>query len=194
MSIDKNTGIVELMAENPTKNYVYLIGKTGYKNAEIVLNEVGKVYGYGDGAIDGRSITIEDVNKLEEYTPTDDSSSFTYTGGTFINEDGTEVVATAENPVTMKYTATTAEKSTNMNYNYTTKNFSGKFWLASRCVNFYDDSCHFNVRCVNNRYVSGWDLTRSNYSGTEQGYRFQVMPVVSLKSNIQTSGKDERGS
>ena len=110
MSVDKDTGTVELMAEDPTANTLTLLGKTGYKNAETILNDIGAVYGYGDGAIGGRSITVEDVNKLENYTPTDIETSKTYTSGTFINDDGTEVEATTDNPVTMSYTASTSEK------------------------------------------------------------------------------------
>ena len=68
MSVDKTTGIVKLMAENPTVNKVNLKGKNGYKNAVTVLNKVGDVYGHGKGATGGRSITVEDVNKLENYT------------------------------------------------------------------------------------------------------------------------------
>ena len=97
MSVDKTTGIVELMAENPTVNRVTLYGKAGYKNAVTVLDKVGDVYGHGKGATGGRSITIEDVNKLENYTPKDDTTtSYTYTSGTFINDDGTETVATRD--------------------------------------------------------------------------------------------------
>lgn len=50
MSVDKEAGIVELMAEDPTAKTLVLNGKTGYKNAKTVLNDIGAVYGYGDGA------------------------------------------------------------------------------------------------------------------------------------------------
>ena len=90
----------------------------GYKNAETVLNDIGAIYGYGDGATGGRSLTIEDLNHLMRYTPEDSTNSQTYTSGTFINEDGTEVTATEDNPVTISYTASTEEKSTNKFYSY----------------------------------------------------------------------------
>lgn len=192
MSVDKATGTVELMAENPTANKVSLYGKTGYKNAETILNDIGKVYGYGDGATGGRSITIEDVNKLENYTPEDDTTtSIKYTSGTFINEDGTETVATTDNPVTMGYTASTPEKSTNKGgYTYLTTNFSGKtIWLASRCIILSEDICHFFVRRVLTGEVYDTGLLRS--TGNEYGNNMAVVPVVSLKSKIQTSGQNE---
>lgn len=143
----------------------------------------------------GRSITIEDVNKLENYTPTDDLvTSNTYISGTFIYEDGTEVTATTDNPVTMGYTASTAEKSTNKSYNYYTTKFSGKaFYLASYCINFESRGCMFCVRLMSSGKIeSYWSLFNSwDYDGI-CGAR--VMPVVSLKSNIQTSGQDESGA
>ena len=193
MSVDKTTGIVELMAENPTANTVHLTGKNGYKNAVTVLDKVGDVYGHGKGATGGRSITIEDVNKLENYTPKDDTTtSYTYTSGTFINDDGTETEASESNQVTLKYTASTQSKSTNRAYNYSTKNLkTSGFWLASPCINLHSNYCDFCVRSVDSGSVDNYFLFYSR--GDEYGFDFSVVPVVSLKSNIQTSGKTESG-
>ncbi len=194
MSVDKATGTVTLMAENPTANTVKLYSKTGYKNAETILNDIGKVYGQGEGATGGRSITVEDVNKLEGYKPTDDTTtSYTYTSGTFINDNGTETVASADNKVTKRYTASTETKSTNKYYQHTTTNFSGKtFWLASRCISLGSSNCSFNVRIVDSGDVNYYNLFRSNGNGYGRGRA--VLPVVFLKSNIQTSGQDESGA
>ena len=193
MNVDKTTGIVELMAENPTTNTITLYGKAGYKNAVTVLDKVGDVYGHGKGATGGRSITIEDVNKLENYTPEDDTTtSYTYTSGTFINDDGTETVASESNKVTLKYTASTQSKSTNRAYNYSTKNLkTSGFWLASPCIDLDSNFCYFDVRLVSYGGVYSNQLFTSN--GIEGGCDYSVVPVVSLKSNIQTSGQTESG-
>ena len=193
MSVDKTTGIVELMAENPTAKKVALYGKAGYKNAVTVLDKVGDVYGHGKGATGGRSITVEDVNKLENYTPKDDTTtSHTYTSGTFINDDGTETVASAENPVTLRYTASTQSKSTNEAYSYSTTNFqNNSFWLASPCIDLSSIRCSFRVHIVSSGSVDNYFLFYSR--GDEYGFDFSVVPVVSLKSNIQTSGQTESG-
>ena len=193
MSVDKTTGIVELMAENPTAKKVALYGKAGYKNAVTVLDKVGDVYGHGKGASGGRSITIEDVNKLENYTPKDDTTtSHTYTSGTFINDDGTETEASESNQVTLKYTASTQSKSTNEAYSYSTTSFqNNSFWLASPCINLHSNYCDFCVRSVDSGSVDNYFLFYSR--GDEYGFDFSVVPVVSLKSNIQTSGKTESG-
>ena len=193
MSVDKTTGIVELMAENPTANIVRLTEKNGYKNAVTVLDKVGDVYGHGKGATGGRSITVEDVNKLENYTPKDDTTtSHTYTSGTFINDDGTETVASAENPVTLRYTASTQSKSTNEAYSYSTTNFqNNSFWLASPCIDLSSIRCSFRVHIVSSGNVIGRGLFSSR--GYEVDDDYSVVPVVSLKSNIQTSGQTESG-
>ena len=193
MSVDKTTGTVELMAERETAKSVHLSGKAGYKNAVTVLDKVGDVYGHGKGATGGRSITVEDVNKLENYTPKDDTTtSYTYKSGTFINDDGTETVASESNPVTLRYTASTQSKSTNRAYNYSTKNSkTSGFWLASPCINLRSDCCFFRVRAVNSGVVNDYNLFYSYRS--ESDIDFPVVPVVSLKSNIQTSGQTENG-
>ena len=195
MSVDKTTGIVELMAENPTVNKVNLKGKNGYKNAVTVLNKVGDVYGHGKGATGGRSITVEDVNKLENYTPKDDTTtSYTYKSGTFINDDGTETEASESNQVTLKYTVSTANRSTNKWYSYRTTNFENKpaFWLASPCIDLRSNYCYFRVRYVRSGSVNYY-CSLFNSRGDEDGCVYSVVPVVSLKSNIQTSGKTESG-
>lgn len=193
MSVDKTTGIVELMAENPTVNKVTLYGKAGYKNAVTVLDKVGDVYGHGKGATGGRSITVEDVNKLENYTPEDDTTtSYTYTSGTFINDDGTETEASESNQVTLKYTASTQSKSTNEAYSYSTTNFqNNSFWLASPCIDLSSIRCSFRVHIVSSGNVIGRGLFSSR--GYEVDDDYSVVPVVSLKSNIQTSGQTESG-
>ena len=193
MSVDKESGTVELMADDPTPDQLTLCGATGYKNAEKVLNDISAVYGYGDGATGGRSLTIEDVNKLENYTPEESTVSYTYTFGTFINEDGTESEATEDNPVTMGYTASTAEKSTNRAYGYETTNFSEKtFFLASRCISLYPDVCAFVIQFMKEGSVNFSGLIDSLGFDYEPSY--PVLPVVTLKANIRTSGQDKNGA
>lgn len=194
MSVDKESGTVELMADDPTPDQLTLCGKTGYKNAEKVLNDISAVYGYGDGATGGRSLTIEDVNKLENYTPEESTVSYTYTFGTFINEDGTESEATEDNPVTMGYTASTAEKSTNRaSYGYETTNFSEKtFFLASRCISLLPEGCYFAMQFMEKGSINASALSDSFGFHYEPSY--PVLPVVTLKANIRTSGQDKNGA
>ncbi len=193
MSVNKVTGTVELMADIPTKTTLKLTEKTGYNNAESILNDISAIYGYGEGSIGGRSITIEDVNRLENYTPPDDSTSYTYTSGTFVYEDGTEIRATKDNPIIMSYTSNTSEKSTDRYYEYNTTNFSSRsFWLASRSIRLLSGICRYTVRSVNSGSVYDSYLLSSNTSGVSR--EFGIVPVISLKANIQTTGQNASGA
>ena len=211
LSVNKTTGAVELMSADPTASTVTLSGKAGYKNAETVLNGIGAVYGHGKGATSGRSITVEDVEQYSSYDKTTYANSYsstgkyggtrTYTSGTFINADGSEVTASSSNPVTETqtnywYTASSYYSNTTA-YKMLFRNAADSankrtYWLASRCVGLNNSDCDFDVRyvnggsvCSNNLYSSYGNTSSSTYAG---------VPVVSLTSNIQTSGKDANGA
>ena len=69
------------------------------------------------------------------------------------------------------------------------------FWLASRCVNIsiYDSyGSEFAVRYVHNGHLACSYFARSAFSSVG-GNGYGVVPVVSLESNILTSGKDASG-
>ena len=196
LSVDKGSGIIELVSETTTASTLTLYGKTGYKNAIDVLNGIGAIYGHGVGAISGRSITIEDVNKLENYTPSENQTSNTYTSGTFINDDGTEQVAGTRNPVTISYTKNTESESTNAYYSYETTNFGEKtFWLASHMTYMDTEACYYMLRFIQDGKVEN-NYNGDLYVSTEEeriSYK-SIIPVVTLQTNIQTTGKDENGA
>ena len=52
-----------------TSESFYLKGRTGYKNGISELNNICDLYGHGTHATGGRSITVDDVNKLTGYNP-----------------------------------------------------------------------------------------------------------------------------
>ncbi len=208
LSIDKKTGTVELVAEKTMAN-LYLAGKEGYINAETVLNNIGAIYGKGKGATGGRSINLEDIEQYSSYDPSTYEGygeTKEYASGIFIKteevagglEDETDsrlVVASESNPVTVKqssysYPAKGYIKD-EKEYNMLFKNGDNwkYFWLASRCVNYRN----FNVRTVGSKSLPEYGIIGSEglqYGSSDNG----VVPVVSLQSNIQTSGKDESGA
>ena len=64
-------GEIELISDNPTSSTLRLSGKTGYLNAEDVLNNVcNELYVNGEHATGARSLNVEDINKLGNYDPT----------------------------------------------------------------------------------------------------------------------------
>ena len=63
-------GELELISDNQTSSSLYLGGKTGYLNAEDILNNMcNELYGKGEHATGARSLNVEDINKLGNYDP-----------------------------------------------------------------------------------------------------------------------------
>ena len=64
LSIDENTGTVELVPSSPTTGTVYLHGPQGYNNSVKLLNDAcNALYGNSTKGISARSINIEDIEK-----------------------------------------------------------------------------------------------------------------------------------
>ena len=224
LSVDKEKGIVELIAADPTEQKVKLSKIEGFLNAESVLHNIGSIYGHGNGATKGRSLSIEDLEKyssFDPYTYKVDASSTGYNGGTktYTNSDeyykeindkngnviGYETTATvpsSSNPVTMTNTYYSYPLSNyfsnpiifNMfvqSSHTTTLNNKPVYWLASRCVELKGARCDYGVFYVESRKLDYHYLyltTGGAYSETAR-----VVPVVTLQTNIQTTGQDENG-
>ena len=217
LSVDKDAGKVELIATRDLDS-LSLSEITGYVNAEEILNGIGAVYGHGKGAAGGRSVNIEDIERYSSYNPEKDyknsassngtvEGTRTYTSGTFIKGEGitggTEstddsrvVIASSSNPVTV--TQTYYRYSDPSNYFENQKAYDvllkdrNNFWLASRFRRLYSSDCSFGVRYASSSSVNSCNLYDSD--GGTYNPSFGVVPVVSLKSNIQINGKDESGA
>ena len=73
LGIDEGTGEIQLVAEDVIVpdggSWYYLTGQKGYQNGVNELNKISEMFGHGNGATGGRSITVEDVNKITGYNP-----------------------------------------------------------------------------------------------------------------------------
>ena len=159
----------------------------------------------GSGA---RSITVEDVNKICGVTPSTELNS-NY-GKEFTD---TLYYPTRKTPTGKSISkASRTEKQTYYNYKgadkiSTTSNeykmlfrnaadtFNISYWLASRCVlSGFGSSYHVHVLWVgkvdsNLVCIAGYDADYAEYA-----IDYGIRPVVYLKSNIQTAGKDSSGA
>lgn len=209
--IDSLTKTVELMSSNISSTTLTFKGRTGYKNSVLILNNIGAVYGQGNGANFGRSMTIEDVdhyssyNKNEYYhvstdgTVTDNyyGKTRTYYSGTFTMEDNSDVVASTNNPVTVfltEYGYSGADYMANdLIYRILFKkpniDDNKSYWLASRYSGIYSTRAYYGVRRVAYGNVDGSWLVYSDDGDSTKS--LGVMPVVTLDSNIKTNGQDE---
>ena len=86
--IDTQTGAVTLIAAEPTSKTLTLSNIAGWQNAETVLNQVGAIYGHGNGATGGRSIGEADLNKYLSYTPVNYTNGQHTSNGINIDKGG----------------------------------------------------------------------------------------------------------
>jgi len=225
LSIDNVAGTVELMSADPTAQQVTLSGGDGFVNAKTVLNNLGAIYGNGDGAIGGRSITREDVEYYLNYNPYTyifseaDSGGIKggvnygdtrdYTSGDFFkeiyDEEGNVIdyeKTTTVAPVTMTHTYYVCDKPLDCLSNITIYNMIFKkstdininksdYWLASYCTHIRFDNCGFAVNRLRAGYIGG--LCIYNSKGGQMALAHRVVPVVTLKEKIQTTGQDANG-
>ena len=196
--LDKNetTGEVLIVPDTTSSNNSFvelrLEGMNGYNNAIAALNEVAGQYKNPIYAKEARSITVEDINRIEGYDPTSSGNEETsYSWNQRYGMDANlNIVDYGEGKGAERtYTST----PTTTSYSYSLSNSSsylsnGYFWLASRCVDLDSDYCGFIVRHLYGGNVYGnncvFGVNDSGGAGGDYAYCC-VLPVVSLKSNIQ---------
>lgn len=104
LGVDENAGEILLVSEDfigpdsggqeeNGRTYYDLRWQTGYVNGQSELEEISKLYGQGKGASGARSITVDDINKITGYDPTNTGNGSAYEAGN-INEYGNEVTYT----------------------------------------------------------------------------------------------------
>ena len=180
-------------ANNTSKTFSYEVGD--------VVGEVEKRTLTGSGA---RSITVEDVNKICGVTPStelDSNYGKEYTKSiyypTIKTETGYSTSKASRTDKRTEYTYTGSEKivTTSNEYKMLFRNRADTgnitYWLASRCVKSGSNSSDFCVHavardCVDRAYVGIGYSDRFYEHSSSRGVR----PIVYLKSDIQTSGKD----
>ena len=198
-------GDVLIVPTNGTLPLLQLSGMDGYNNSIAALNNIALIYKNPIYAKSARSITIDDVNKLENKTveqvgTTGTSSDLTITENSRYGVDENLNIVDYGNVENRIYAAT----QETYGYGYQMVNSElglPDSWLASRCLGGFDGGrCEFNVRFteygevrdVGNRnmrqYLFAVDTNYSD-SKSETG---SVCPVVYLKSGI-TMEKDENG-
>ena len=80
LGIDEETGMIKIVPDSAiltkTSQLFTLKGLRGYKNGETELDNISRIFGYGQGADSSktRSIRLDEINELTHYSP----SSFSY--------------------------------------------------------------------------------------------------------------------
>lgn len=221
LRVDKEAGVVELISVEPTTQTIGISQQNGFINAETLLNNIGSIYGNGYGAVNGRSIKLEDVEQYSSYDPYTYKNVNTTTGyyggtrnytvgdhykdiklnGEVIGYETTTTLATSDKPVTMtqisyeyvaqEYFANTIIYNMLFKNSVNTQQNKPVYWLASRSAHLYSVYSSMRVRCINEGSVAHITLCRSD--GTVYSPSYTFVPVVTLQTNITTTGQDENG-
>ena len=232
LSTNKESGEVVLISEEPVKTDAgrnfYMNGAIGYLYAEQELNEICKIYGYGEGAdttkefnfeigdvVEGvnevkikgsgaRSINVKDINRITGYEQTE-GTSYTHTiyYPTKNTEDGKSTSAASRTDINRvyiykgsDYLSDTTSEIYKMLFRNITNSSDISYWIASRFIASYATAASFGVPHVDSGEVKSngsiCDCQSGKVSVSVNSYA--VRPILYLKTNIQTAGKDENGA
>ncbi|MBO4293760.1 MAG: hypothetical protein J5881_05185 [Clostridia bacterium] len=175
LDVDTTTGEILIVPDTTSDDNSFveltLDGMDGYNNAIAALNKVAEQYKNPTYAKEARSITVEDVNKLEERGPdyfTDEekaelsvSEKWEHRYGMDTNLDIHDYGQTngVDNVAERTYVITPSTAIIYYFINRSSGFLEGEyFWLASRCVSLYSSSCDFYVRCLEGGYVQGVEM------------------------------------
>jgi len=215
-SIDRSTGVVELIAVDSTEHVVQADKIDGFANIATTLNNIGAMYGHGKGANLGRSIDVDDIQLYSTYDPaTFGNSAYKYgdqaritlkaIGDISTNLDGAEVeklAGTTENPALLTFThydyiigsyitnntiyELICKKSTDSTSNL-------RYLLASTSTYLGNGNAMFFLRCIwNNANLANLKLYYNN-GDAATSYQTGVRPIVELNPNITTTGQNADG-
>lgn len=199
LKVDSDGKNLILISEEPIKDDVdreiSFKGKLGYWNVEKELNNICSIYKYGEGIKEVRSINGEDINTLigydknKEVDGTDSKygkSYFTFDNGIFLNEDGTEEVASKDNVIepkftTYSYSATSYIDDTSKEYELLFDNKN--YWINTRGVGFCSVWAHFNIMSVNNGFV----IPNTLFSSYDKEYEISnsIQPIIIMEENVK---------
>ena len=179
---------------NISKKFNYVTGDT------VEGTTVGTITGSG-----AKSIDVEDVNKLCGVIPsTAFSSSYgkaPYTKNMYYpttsqsTGKSTSAVSRTDVYTFYSYTASKYLSNTTKLYEILFGTNDLKYWLASRCVNYFPSISYFDVRNVDGGNLVSTTLGNGNSSSfTDRSGSESVRPIVYLKSTLQTNGKNSNGA
>ncbi|MBE5806627.1 MAG: hypothetical protein E7313_08010 [Clostridiales bacterium] len=208
LSVDRETKVVELVSVDSTAQTLTLHGGNGFSNSTEILDGVGAIYGKGKGATSGRSIKIQDINKYSSYDANKENPKYkieiTYNNsqmqlyqeqkdnqGNITGYAKSITKPSTDSTITMTYTYFVLSKAERYFTNNTICNMlfnkSNIYWVNEQCVKTDSNNVEFGVRLVDNNSLSAHFFFFS--SGTNGYPGYHIRPVVSLESNIKTTGK-----
>lgn len=175
-----------------------LNGAEGYENADDELNRISALYGQGYGAINARSITLDDINKIIKYSAI--SETKTYNASNVRNNEFHFFDETENKWSVIKMFVTNVNKVIkNTFYEYTASSVSSKeqqvifgnksYWIANNSTKTDSDMVRYGVFYINNDTLSAKELYNSQGESTEE--KNGVKPIVTLDENVKLVGSSD---
>ena len=197
--ISTKGGIVKLMGETSTAARVCFTGTEGFKHAEEVLNTICSIYGKGKGAINAKSIELEDLNLNNSKLLMENTGKQEYSKGKFFKQilkngkvEGYENIlteATTENPITMYDNNNYGIKLASFSNSdillplFQTASSNNYFWINTRYTHVTSYGSVFGMLYVDNDNYLCPKQCFASTGATAVGY-YSVLPVVTLESEI----------
>ena len=224
LSKNETSGEVVLVSEKSIDtNGLKINGAIGYLYAEEELNKACSIYGHGVGAdtsktfsyitgnssdenITGkltgsgaRSITLGDINKITGYETSGANTGIekryypttkTNTGYSTTAED--KFFEYECDPYNVNEYLN--DKESNIYKLLFSEGYT--YWCASRMVNEYETTLYFQVGFIDSSDVLGADVGVGDYNNFDNSYSdwYGIRPIVYLKTNLKTNGKDSNGA
>lgn len=212
LSKDTKTGKIELVASDGASQSIEFEGINGYNNSEKALNEICSIYANKEsGAVSARSLNVNDVNKITNYNPNTEDVSYTYKTKYELNNETLDII---ENTDIGEYNYHLNSDSREYSYNTDKMNLflkpSKVCWLASRYLKLSNSVRQIGIREISSsdilatylgsffnpdsKFVEGKGYVPEESSQNKLYTRSNsFLPVVELKTDIQTSGRNADG-
>ena len=195
---DETTGTIKIIPNVPIKTtndeYFMLNGFLGYKNAKTELDNISAIFGHGQGANATltHGITTEEITNLTEYALPENPAVLNVT------DLGKTWNVTYDPSESTDYESNDAKVNDMI--------FKNQYWVSQRVVSGYTDygiRVHFNIlqvfsSSIESSYVSDGSLATfyreqdsANWVGSLNWQESGVMPVVTLKSDVEFLGDGE---
>ena len=182
------------MPRNVPQVNLTLQGKDGYNNAINILNTISSIYLNPTYGASARSLTGEDVNKVENHTPNGNVDSQTWNhryGLDLTTLDITDTGSDSNKP-SQTYTSTA---TTGYEFYYLEKFIEMDCWLATRSIGVSSSDCDFRVNSLDTElgavYCNYLFYITPDGNSDDGDSSYPVVPVITLKPEVQLNLESE---
>ena len=166
---NENTGVVTLIADEPTSSTLSIWGRPGYKNYTTILDNICDTYKNTDYASSARSITLNDIEAYSTYNKNDYihtgynnkkyGDTREYNEGEFIAEDGVTIKSApfVAEQTQYRYEAESYFEPSIYNVIFKkstdTSTYKEPYFVANRGTALYNIEVNYCIYAINNGII-----------------------------------------